>query len=356
MPKNKSWPAGIRPSGSGLLIRIWKDGRLIYHETMSVSGQITGSAITAAVKRRDWLKSRLNLGLSLGEEEGERKLFSEVATDYLETLEARDNTIIEYHRIINGWWAPELGHYPIDEITGAKIKKVLAKMPVSTKTKRNRLIPLFGVFKYAEINPPTIRLKKAAKNRVLRYSPQERENLLEKLGGDSRTYFALLFATGLRPGEALALEWSDYDGEYLNVTKSISKRRLGPTKTGVTRRVYVPSRVRPALNEHHTRFAGGYIFTNSNDGPCLDTDIFNAAWRKAHTKCRIPYRIPYTCRHTRAAELLSQDVSPARAAQQLGHSVQMFLTIYSEFIEEYADQDMSGLEGVTAKKQDDFAV
>ncbi len=86
MPAKKSWPAGIRPSGRGLLIRNWKDGKLIYHETMPIQGAITGSAITAAVKRRDWLLARLNLGLSLGEEEGTRKLFSEVATDYLETL------------------------------------------------------------------------------------------------------------------------------------------------------------------------------------------------------------------------------------------------------------------------------
>lgn len=349
MPKNNSWPTGIRPSGSGLLIRIWKGGKLIYHETLPVTGAITGGDIAAATRRREWLKSRLNLGLSLGDEEGSKKLFSEVATDYLETLDARDSTVVEYYRILHGFWEEDLGRYPLDEITGAMIKKTLAKMPVSRKTKKNRLIPLFGVFKYAEIDPPRIRLKKGTKHGIQRYSIREREDVLVALTGPARVYFSLLFATGLRPGEALALRWEDYDGEYLSVTKSISKRKLGPTKTGATRRVYVPTRVRPDLNGHSTRFAGGYIFTNSFGGPCLDTDILNDAWRLAHSKARIPYRIPYTCRHTRAAELLSQGVSPAKAAQQLGHSVQMFLNIYSEFIEEYANQDMSDLEGVTTK-------
>jgi len=62
----------------------------------------------------------------------------------------------------------------------------------------------------------------------------------------------------------------------------------------------------------------------------------------------LAYRIPYCCRHTRAAELLSKGVMPARAAKELGHSVEMFLNVYSEFIEEYSDEDVSLLEGTPA--------
>lgn len=350
MPKKKSWPPGIRPSGSGLLIRIWKGGRLVYHETLPCQDPTARSSITAAVKRREWLISRLNLGLSVGSEGEGRQTFSEAAQEYLDTLEARDSTVIEYYRIIKNQWEPALGKYPIDEISGAKVKKVLSGMGVSTKTKKNRLIPLWGVFKHAEIEPPRIRFKRSEKKRVQRYTPAERDKVLSKLDGQAKVYFQLLFATGLRPGEALGLEWSDYDGEYLSVTKSISKRRLGPTKTGASRRVYVPRWARGALNEHPSRFAGGYIFPNSIGTASLDTDNFNSEWKRAHSKARVPYRIPYTCRHTRAAELLSQGADIAKAARQLGHSVQVFLTTYSEFIEEYAEQDMSAFESHTAKK------
>jgi len=155
---------------------------------------------------------------------------------------------------------------------------------------------------------------------------------------------------GVWAGECLGLEWSDFNGEYLNVTKSISKRKLSPTKTGATRRTYVPIWARSVIGEYSTRFSGGYILQNSLGGFHCDTDRFNARWKRAHSKARIPYRIPYACRHTRAAELLSAGVSPARAAQQLGHSVLMFLNIYSEFIEAYADQDMSDLEGVSNER------
>ena len=72
----------------------------------------------------------------------------------------------------------------------------------------------------------------------------------------------------------------------------------------------------------------------------LDSDLMAKEWKKAHEVTGIAYRIPYTCRHTRAAELLSAGVNPAAAAKQLGHTVEMFLRTYSEFIDEYSDTQM----------------
>lgn len=75
----------------------------------------------------------------------------------------------------------------------------------------------------------------------------------------------------------------------------------------------------------------------------MDTEIFNTAWRAAFDadpikrKHRIPYRIPYTCRHSRAAEMLSIGIAPGDAAKQLGHSLEMFYRVYAEWIEDYAD-------------------
>lgn len=82
------------------------------------------------------------------------------------------------------------------------------------------------------------------------------------LDGQEAVYFALLFGCGLRPcGEPLALRWTDSDGEELEISKEITKRRIEPsTKTNVRRKVYVPQWVRPYLNNYYTRFDGGYIF------------------------------------------------------------------------------------------------
>ena len=157
MSKNKSWPTGIRPSGKGLQIRIWRKKQLAHSETLECD-PYRQADLAAAIKRRKWLIARQKVGLSLRQEEGKISLFGEVAQDYLNTLEARDTTIIEYRRILNGWWM-ELADTPIQEVSGAQIKRIISSMGVSTKTKRNRLIPLFGVFNHAEVRPPKIRRK-----------------------------------------------------------------------------------------------------------------------------------------------------------------------------------------------------
>ncbi|MFT5693492.1 MAG: integrase, partial [Oceanicoccus sp.] len=81
--------------------------------------------------------------------------------------------------------------------------------------------------------------------------------------------------------------------------------------------------------------------------PYLDTDVLNGKWKEAHKKARVPYRIPCTCRHTRASELLSIGIQPADAAKQLGHSVEMFLRTYARWIEEFSNsQDKARFEGI----------
>jgi len=98
-----------------------------------------------------------------------------------------------------------------------------------------------------------------------------------------------------------------------------------------------------------SRFLENWIFPNTKGKFNVKSEIFNEERRRIHKELKIPYgkennRTPYTCRHTRAAQLLSQGVPPAKGAEQLGHSVQMFLNVYSEWIDEYSDMDNSILE------------
>lgn len=339
--------SGITCYPGAFRIRLWRNRKVLYTETV----KDTGGGIREAVARRNFLQSRLNLGLPLSVvDDGVAQDFVSVAQAYLDTLEAKHSTHLSYAGIINKHWIPELRNWPLKEITTAKIKTILAKLDVSSKTKKNLLIPLRGVLAHAAVNPNPangITFRPAQRSPVQRYSPTERAALLATLTGQNQVYFALLFACGLRPGEALGLVWSDYDGEELSISKQITRRRReNTTKTSVRRKVYVPNWITPLLLSSPTRFAKGPIFVNTAGRAYLDTDIFNQAWKAAHKKLGIEYRIPYTCRHTRAAELLSMGIDPADAAKQLGHSTEMFLRVYSEWIEEYAlNKDKSRFEG-----------
>lgn len=359
----RTWPTGIRPSGSGLQIRIFRGKTIAYQETIPCD-PLSPRAIAAARKRRKHLKNRLDLGLPLVEgQRGKVDTVADVCQDLLDTLDAKDSTHIGYERIFNRYWLPVIGDWPAADLDQLKVKDILVNLkhwktgkPLSPKTRRNVLSPLRDAFHCKGINPNPcigIKIRRAQRPKVERYKPDERDRLLNALQAlDSRLYFALLFAGGFRPcGEVLALGWSDWDGEEMNVDKQMTRRKIEPTtKTSKVRRTYLPTWVRPLLNGHPTRFEGGYILQNSFGRPYLDTDRFNADWKAAHKKCRIPYRDPYKCRHTRASELLSQGVEPADAAKQLGQSIEMFLRVYADFIEEFSkDKDKKRFEGVPAQ-------
>lgn len=349
---SKTWPPGISPSGNGIRIKIWRASKLAYSETVK-GNPYSARDLAAAVRRRAELSARIRLGLPLrsNDEGATTQVFRDAAQEYLDILDAKRSTHLSYEQILNHYWMPAFGSHLITEIATKDIKKELAGFNVSPKTKRNVLIPLRNVLREAGVIPNPVEgvvIKSEQKAPIDRYTPVQREALLSKITGQSRVYFAVLFGCGLRPGEALAIRWSDYDGEELDISKQITRRRLqASTKTNMRRRVYVPTWTRQILNTHSTRFQGGFVFLNSHGGPYLDTDTFNLDWHAAHKKARLPYRIPYACRHTRAAELLSTGVEPADAARQLGHSVEMFLRIYSEWIEEYSkNKDRSRFEGV----------
>lgn len=359
------YSAGIDPHGAGLRIRLFKSGKCVYQETIKCDPE-SQAGITAATQRRKWLKARLDLGLPLFEGERNSTLFEDVAQGYLNTLDAKHSTHIGYENILNHYWMPVFAGWPVTDIRARDIKDHLATLSISKKTKKNILGPLRGLLGYGEVNPNpcagiTFRRRDQDSGSPDSYTLDQRDDLIAAISrlpvpdwftGQPVAYFALLFGCGLRPcGEPLALQWSDYDGTWLDVSKQITKRRLQLyTKTDVRRRVFVPSWVRPHLNALPTRFEGGYLFQNSQGNPHLDTDHFNPLWKAAHRKARIPEQVPYACRHTRASELLSTGIHPGDAAKQLGHSIEMFIRTYAEWVEQFAGAlEDSRFEGVTVK-------
>ena len=357
------WPRGISPDGAGLRVRLFEEGKVVYSKTLKGDPNCK-SFIAAAEQHRDRLKAKHLLGQPLHEDEEEGiDLFEQVAQGYLNTLDAKHSTHMSYENILNHYWLPHFTGWPIQELTTRRIKEVLALFDVSAKTKKNILIPLRGVCAHGELNPNPchpikVKRRKGKGGSPDSYTPRQRAALMKALEeqqlpswlqGQPAAYFALLFGCGFRPcGEVFALQWDDYDGTELSVTKQITKRKHQPyTKTDEPRRVYVPGWVRPYLNNLPSRFEGLSIFRNSCNRPFLDSDHFNDAWREAHKTTGISYQVPYACRHTRASELLSTGVEPGDAAKQLGHSIEMFQRIYADWVAEfYGNTDLSRFEGL----------
>ena len=326
-------PTGLNKQGKGIRIRAEVGGRS-YSETLK--GNCGKAHIALAVRRREQIIAQL----TLGEIGLEYKNFEDVAQDFLNILDVKRSTSMSYTGIINKYWLEPFQGKPLASITAPDIKRVLAGCDVSNKTKKNALAVLSSIMNHAEISPNPcrqVKIRRGQKKAIQRYTPSERETLLAALDGDFKVFFGILFGCGLRTGEALALQWADYDGEHLTISKQVVRRRLEKTtKTSVRRKVFVPQWVRKLINGLSSRFPGDYLFPNQYGRHHQDADAWNEEWARIHKRCRLPYRIPYTCRHTRAAELLSAGVAPAAAARQLGHSTEIFLRTYAEFMEEYS--------------------
>jgi len=348
------FPVGIRPHGNGLQIRITHKG-IEYAHTYETQNPHSKRAITAAVRERADLKNRLKLGLSLRvDENGANALLGDLTQDYLDTLDVERSTAVSYLRLLNQHWLPNFGHWLITDIRPSHIKKYLNNYEntktgksISQKTKVCAMVPLRNVFNHAiadgliEVNPcSAIKFTKGQKPPIERFSLKEKAGILKQLSGQGLVYFTLLFETGMRPSEILALTWDDYDGESLHVNKAIVWRKLkASTKNHEVREVFVSDPLRKALSDHPTRFQKSYIFLNTKGTPHLDTDVFNGHWKAALTKARVRYRIPYTCRHTRAAEMLTGGIEPAFAAAQLGHTIEMFFRTYTKWVNELRDNE-----------------
>jgi len=295
------------------------------------------------------------------------------------------STIEDQLAMLKTTWVPVFGHQALKSIRTKDIQKwINQNCHLSKKTLKNRVSALRRIFKHHVITPNPCPAKEFVfpdeeEVAVLRYRPVEVDALLEYLQDRPmiHLYFSIFRYCGLRTGEILGLKWSDFDGQFLRVTKSIVARELkNTTKTYTKRRVYVPAYARNTLEEYKATRKGAkvvsinaddFIFLNTKGTVFKDADTFCNAWREAHEsvrlaskdadklydelcgfwddedigdylECKIPYRIPYTLRHTRAAELISQGQAD-KGPRELGHTRAMFESNYAEILEEYKDRD-----------------
>lgn len=334
---------GIRWNHGAWLLEAMVKGER-YSKTVRFANSEAG--LEKAIRAREHWVTELRLGgiVKVGAP------FSHVAQMFLDQSDVKPSTHTSYTQILNQFWMPPFANKPLHEIRPSHIRQVLARHDVSQKTKKNALIPLRLVFKLGleeEIiasNPVNaVRIAKHVKPVIQRFTPTEKQKILEQLRDDSWLFFKIAFDTGMRTGEILGLAWEDITRETILVERAMVKRELTSPKTHKIRTVFINEELAAILANHPRRFAGGPVFRDQNGNQRRETKKYLADWTAALKKCRMTYRRPYTCRHTRASEMLMAGVEPAFAAKQLGHDTQMFLTTYADWIEGVRDRDQIAL-------------
>jgi integrase len=153
------------------------------------------------------------------------------------------------------------------------------------------------------------------------------EALAERLGPRFGTMVIFAAATGMRPGEWVALEYRDIDrvGRVAYVNRSFSKGRLSRPKTEASiRAVPLQARALAALDQLPARTSSDLLFP-AEKGGYIDLHNFrNRNWKPAQVAAGIePFRRIYDLRHTFATFALRAGISTFELSRYMGASLTM---------------------------------
>ena len=277
------------------------------------------------------------------------------------------STIEGYRKTLNFHWLPKLANRSMNGITYTELMAMIGSIKFKTgKTRNNSIIPLRRIFEAAyedDLIPsnPAARIVyvKHQKKKPDPLTLEEVELVLAYIGEhyppSINNYFEFAFFTGLRTSEQIELRWEDIDfrRRIAHIHRAKVRQEINEhTKTYVEREVELNSRAFAALARQQSQTATQLIFLNPNTNePFIDDRPLRRVWTPVLKALGMRHRACYQTRHTFATLMLMSGVNPAWAANQLGHSVQMFLNTYARWIRE-ADKgrELSKLEFVLNRK------
>lgn len=294
-----------------------------------------------------------------------------IAKDYLELHETQVSygSYNKTKQIIESHIFPNIKNKYIHEITELDCRDFymyLSKLNYSTCHKNKILNAYKHIFKHAEKfyhlqkNPSHVldsfkttydEKKKKKENEFNIWNDIEFKQFIANV--DKPIYkelFIILYYTGMRLGEALALQWSDfYDGK-LNITKSITRKtKKGsyeikePKNIFSVRSIELGDTINAFMLEFQDREQKicGYndkwfIFGRMNPLPQTNIDrTKDKAIKKANLR-RI--RI-HDLRHSHASNLIANNVNIVAVSKRLGHKdINMTLNTYTHLLKKNDDE------------------
>jgi integrase len=164
------------------------------------------------------------------------------------------------------------------------------------------------------------------------------------------TLVSVMAYAGLRPEEALALQWEHIDTGSLRVRQANANGELGPTKTGKPRTIR--PLIAPLVGDLEIwRKASGKVtnkallFPDSNGGLWPEQTYGN--WRQRVFKPVAPDdATPYSCRHGYASLLIREGKPLAEVASLMGNSPTQTVSAYTHVMERYENQPSQPMEAL----------
>lgn len=352
-----------RKTGYTVRVFVGRDakGKRIYrNQRVTGTKKDAKKVLTAMLQKLDTGELLINPSL---------QTIEEYMKDWLETI-AKPRLARRTHQIythyVQSKILPEIGKRKISRLEPRDIQKIysgILERGLSPRTVRYTHMVLNSALKHAvgqrmlPSNPcQHVQLPKLKDREMAAMDDAEIKAFLEAAQTNRmRVYFNLLIATGLRPSEALALKWKDFDPmkKTLRVVRALEyvsgKAYFKEPKTKRSRRtINLHDGTVKLLLDHKEESLKSELIFPSNTGepldvsnvleryfkPCMlkaglaEEDVTEAGNKVIRSKFRM-----YDLRHTHATMLLKANVHPKIVSERLGHSsVSITLDTYSHVL------------------------
>jgi len=279
-------------------------------------------------------------------------------------VRCKASTLDLYRQQLANHILPSFGPLSLSEITRERVKTFLADRianGLNPSTVQSLLIPLRAIL-YAAVENGAIPSNPAARmgrfvrplqrQSAERINPFTRPEIIELLRvADARMpdwYPLVLCAAraGLRRGELLGLQWSDFDFErrLIFVRRQYYRRQVTTPKNGKVRLVDMSAQLTRVLLIFKARKEGEasavgrslspWVFPNSTgQNPVQGSWLGTRVWKPLLLAAGLRHRGVHQIRHTYASLLLADGQSLAYVRDQLGHhSIKITVDTYGHLV------------------------
>lgn len=313
--------------------------------------------------------------------------FRELAEEWLAKhpiVDSLSETTRENHAsFVRQHLVPFFGAFPVGQITSELVEDFItakrspggsvrfADRALSEGALRNGLVILRMILERAvkaghlRMNPARGlgRFPRHDEERIDRFTARELQVILAAAQHQDPVFAALvrLWAqTGMRAGEIAALRWGDLDLErgVVVVERSLSRGRIGPTKTRRAREVSFLHPIaeetpewRPGRSQASRQLLAdlrrfpvqaldpeAYVFVKRDGATPWDPMTVLRAWKRALKAADVRYRPPEQLRHTFASTMLSRNAPLLYVQRQGGwQSATVLLRVYARWMPQELD-------------------
>ena len=278
----------------------------------------------------------------------ERLTIAQIAESFLKECKARSrrsSTLANYESVLNGHILPKFGTWEAGTVRKSDVRAWLGELLEDGKSVElvNRIIRVFKTVLFHAV----AELEVVERNVLLRFKPYERteaspgkrvnraafaeeevQRLLSAARPHERALIGLLCFTGIRPGEALALQWKHADltagaARICRTWDCRGKMFTAPKTEAGNRTVALSGWVVRELEAHKERTGGEpetLSFATNTGRPMNPSNVRRDIWTKLVKRAGVRPLDMYSLRHTFATFGRVAGESAFNVAHAMGHS------------------------------------